>query len=79
MRKARLIVGILTEISVKKLGLGFGFATSQEYSWDFAYELTHCTTGYVPYQYYLDEVNAVAEASLSQWRNKFVITMKMRL
>lgn len=65
--------------SVKKLGLGFGFATSQEYSWDFAYELTHSTTGYVPYQYYLDEVNAVAEASLSQWRNKFVITMKMRL
>lgn len=65
--------------SVKKLGLGFGFAVSQETTWDFAYELTQSTTGYTPYQYYVDGQNAVNDAVRNQWRNKFVVTMKVRL
>ena len=65
--------------SVKKLGLGFGFAVSQETTWDFAYEITQSTTGYTPYQYYIDGLNAVGDAVRSQWRNKFVITMKARI
>ena len=65
--------------SVKKLGLGIGYATSPETSWDFAYELTHSITGYTPYQYYVDGQNIVSDAVRSQWRNKFVITMKVKL
>lgn len=65
--------------SVKKLGLGIGYATSQEFSWDFAYELTHSTTGYTPYQYYVDGTNAVDDAVQSQWRNKFVVTLKLKI
>lgn len=64
--------------SVKKLGLGFGYAVSQEVSWDFAYELTQSTTRYTPYQYVVDEVNIVGDAVRKQWRNKFVVTLKVR-
>ena len=65
--------------SVKKLGLGIGYATSQETSWDFAYELTQTTSGYTPYQYYIDGVNSVEDAVQRQWRNKFIVTLKIRL
>ena len=65
--------------SVKKLGLGIGYAVNEVTSWDFAYELTHSTTGYTPYHYYIDGVNAVNDAVRSQWRNKFVVTLKMKI
>ena len=65
--------------SVKKLGLGIGYAVNEVTSWDFAYELSHSTTGYTPYQYYIDGVNNVNDAVCSQWRNKFVVTLKMKI
>ena len=65
--------------SVKKLGLGFGYAVSQETSWDFAYELTQSTTGYTPYQVYVDGQNIVEDAVRHQWRNKLVVTLKIKL
>lgn len=65
--------------SVKKVGLGFGYSVSQETSWDFAYELTQSTTAYTPYQYYVDGQNIVEDAVRHQWRNKLVVTLKVRL
>lgn len=65
--------------SVKKLGVGFGYAISQETSWDFAYELTHSITGYTPYRYYIDGRNTVDVAERNQWRNKLVVTLKVKL
>lgn len=65
--------------SVKKLGLGFGYAVSQETSWDFAYELTQSTTGFTPYQVYIDGQNIVEDAVRHQWRNKLVVTLKIKI
>ena len=65
--------------SVKKLGLGFGYAVSQETSWDFAYELTQSTSGYTPYRFYVDDLNVVEDAVRRQWRNKLVVTLKVKL
>lgn len=65
--------------SVKKLGLGFGYAVSQETSWDFAYELTQSTSGYTPYQVYVDGQNIVEDAVRHQWRNKLVVTLKIKI
>lgn len=65
--------------SVKKLGLGIGYAVNEETTWDFAYELTQSTTGYTPYQFYVDEQNAVEDAVRRQWRNKLVVTLKVKL
>lgn len=64
--------------SVKKLGLGFGYSVSQETSWDFAYELTQSTTGYTPYQFYVDGQNIVEDAVRRQWRNKLVVSLKVK-
>lgn len=65
--------------SVKKLALGFGFAISDETSWDFAYELTETTLATTPYQYYVDGQNQVNDAIHHRWRNKVVVTMKAKL
>lgn len=65
--------------SVKKLGLGIGYAVSQETSWDFAYELTQSTSGYTPYQCYVGEQNIVEDAVRNQWRNKLVVTLKIKI
>lgn len=64
---------------VKKLGLGFGYAISTETSWDFAYELTQSTTAFTPYQYYVDGQNTVEDAVRHQWRNKLVVTLKVKI
>lgn len=65
--------------SLKKLGLGFGYAVSQETSWDFAYELTQSTTGFTPYQVYDNGQNIVEDAVRHQWRNKVVVTLKIKI
>lgn len=65
--------------SVKKLGLGIGYAVNEALSWDFAYELTHSTTGYTPYRYYVDGTNIVEDVVQRQWRNKLLVTLKVRM
>lgn len=65
--------------SVKKLALGIGYATTSDVFWDFAYELTESTSGFTPYQCFVDGENIVSEAVQRQWRNKLVATMKIRL
>lgn len=65
--------------SMKKLGLGFGYSTSSNFVWDFAYELSGSTLGYTPYQYVVDGENIVEDIVLHQWRNKVVATIKFKL
>lgn len=65
--------------SMKKLGLGIGYAVSQETSWDFAYELSHSTTGFTPYQCYVDGENIVEDAVRHQWRSKLMVTLKFKI
>lgn len=65
--------------SVKKLALGIGYATEENIFWDFAYELAEATSGYTPYQYYEDGQNLVNDIVLRRWRNKFVITLKVKM
>lgn len=65
--------------SVKKLSAGIGYATSDISHWDFAYEVTEVTSGYTPYQYYIDGVNVVPAVEQHKWRSKFVITLKIKV
>lgn len=65
--------------SVKKFSLGLGYATSENTFWDFAYELTEATSAYAPYQCFVDGQNIVNDVTQRQWRNKFVITMKIKM
>ena len=65
--------------SVKKMALGIGYATDEETSWDFAYELTESTTGYTPYQYYVDGENTVGDIVQHRFRNKFIVTLKIKM
>ena len=65
--------------SMKKLALGIGYATQGDSFWDFAYELSEATTGYTPYQYYEDGENVVQDVVQRLWRNKFVITLKVKM
>lgn len=65
--------------STKKLALGIGYATEEEILWDFAYELSRNVKGYTPYQCYIDGENIVDDIVQHQWRNKLVVTMKMKL
>ena len=64
--------------SVKKAALGLGYATSETTSWDFAYELSESTTGYTPYGYYDGNQNLVEPIVQHRWRNKLMITLKMK-
>ena len=64
--------------SVKKVAFGVGYATSEVTSWDFAYELTECTSGYTPYSYYENDVNIAGDVIQRKWRNKLMVTLKMR-
>ena len=65
--------------SVKKIALGFGYAFDTDAYWDFAYELTESTTGYTPYRYDVDGENAVNDIVQHRWRNKFVVTLKVKM
>lgn len=65
--------------SVKKFALGLGYASSPTTSWDFAYELTECTTGYSPYSYFENGQNVTGEVVQRLWRNKLMITLKFRI
>lgn len=65
--------------STKKLSLGIGYATEDEVIWDFAYELSRNVQGYTPYQCYDNGQNIVDEIVQHQWRNKLVVTMKMKM
>lgn len=65
--------------SVKKFGLGLGYAVSQATSFDFAYELSQSTTGYTPYRHLVDGQNDVEDAIRHQWRNKLTVTLKVKL
>lgn len=65
--------------SVKKLGLGIGYATIAGAYWDFAYELTEATTGYTPYYYYVNGENIAGEIVQRQFRNKLLITLKIKM
>ncbi len=65
--------------SVKKLSLGIGYANSENLFWDLAYELTAATKGYFPYQYHVDGTNIVNDVVQQWWRNKVVVTMKVKL
>ncbi len=65
--------------SVKKLGLGIGYATHDETTWDFAYELTESTTAYTPYQFFVDNENTVGDVVQRRWRSKFFITLKVKI
>ncbi len=65
--------------SVKKLALGIGYATEADTYWDFAYELTESTSGYTPYRFYVDGQNLVTDIVQHRWRNKFVITLKVKM
>lgn len=68
-----------TDGSAKKLALGLGYAASESITWDFAYELSHSTSRYTPYQYDVNGENVVEDAVRRQWRNKLVVTLKIRL
>lgn len=65
--------------SVKKAALGLGFATSENSTWDFAYELSESMTGYTPYGYYENNQNMVEAAVQHRWRNKLMVTYKLKL
>ena len=65
--------------SVKKLALGVGYATQDDTSWDFAYELTESTTAYTPYQFYVDGENIVNAILQRRWRNKLFVTLKVKI
>lgn len=65
--------------SQKKLALGIGYATNDDTSWDFAYELTETTSAYTPYQYYVEGENIVANILQRRWRSKFYITLKVKV
>lgn len=65
--------------STKKVALGFGFTTEGGTIWDFAYELSGSVRGYTPYQYYVDEENIVEDIVQRQWRNKLVVTMRVKM
>ena len=65
--------------SVKKISLGLGYATSENTYWDFAFELTESAKAFTPYSCIVDGQNIVSDVVQHQWRNKFVITMKMKL
>lgn len=65
--------------SIKKLCLGIGYPTSEETSWDFAYELSQSTTSRTPYQCYADGAPLVDNILQYQWRNKFLVTLKVKL
>ena len=64
--------------SVKKAAIGLGFPVSESTSWDFAYELTESTTGYTPYSYYDGDQNLVDPVVQRRWRNKLMVTLKMK-
>ena len=40
---------------------------------------TEVTSGYTPYQYYIDGVNVVPAVEQHKWRSKFVITLKIKV
>ena len=65
--------------SVKKLSAGIGYATSDISFWDFAYEVTEATSGYTPYQFFVDGVNVVPAVEQHKWRSKFVATLKIKI
>lgn len=65
--------------SVKKLSAGIGYATSDISHWDFAYELTEVTSGYTPYQFYVEGVNVVPDIVQHKWRSKLVATLKIKI
>lgn len=65
--------------SVKKMALGIGYAIDEDAYWDFAYELTESTTGYTPYRFYVDGQNVVDNIVQHRWRNKFVVTLKVKM
>ena len=65
--------------STKKLALGIGYATDEVLIWDFAYELSRSVQGYTPYQCYDNDQNIVDDIIQHQWRNKLVVTMKMKM
>ena len=65
--------------STKKLALGIGYATDEVLVWDFAYELSRGVRGYTPYQCYDNGQNIVDNIVQHQWRNKLVVTMKMKM
>ncbi len=65
--------------SSQKLALGIGYATTEEVLWwDFAYELSRSVIGYTPYQCYVDGAYLVDDIVQHYWRNKLVVTMKMK-
>lgn len=65
--------------SVKKLSAGIGYATSDISHWDFAYEITEVTSGYTPYQFYVEGVNVVPDIVQHKWRSKIVATLKIKI
>lgn len=65
--------------SVRKVALGIGYASTEETSWDFAYELTQSPTAYTPYQYYVDGENTVGSVVRQCWRSKLAVTLKIRI
>lgn len=65
--------------SMKKAAAGIGYTTPGGMSWDFAYELSETTTVFTPYQYYVDGVNEVNDITQRRWRNKLVITLKVKI
>ena len=65
--------------SVKKIAMGLGYATSQTVSWDFAYELTECTTAYTPYRCYDGDQSIVDDVVQHRWRNKLMVTLKFKI
>ena len=66
--------------SAQKLALGLGYITLDDViAWDFAYELGSNLQKYTPYQCYVDGECIVDDIVQRQWRNKLVVTMKMKL
>ena len=66
--------------SAQKLALGLGYITEDDViAWDFAYELGSSLQKYTPYQCYVDGECIVDDIVQRQWRNKLVVTMKMKL
>lgn len=64
--------------SMKKAAIGIGYATMGRFIWDFAYELSRSVRGYTPYQLYVDGENIVEDVVQRQWRNKLVVTLRMK-
>lgn len=65
--------------SVRKLALGIGYATNDDTSWDFAYELSQAPTAHTPYQYFVDGENTVESVVRQAWRSKLAVTLKIRI